>query len=444
MRPMNPPAKVKICYVIGSLDRGGTEGQLLELINGIDRDRFEICVVVEHDTGIGRLEGLIPGWRVLHGDSQGSNSTVRRAYEGAASFWQFCSHLTAAKPEIVHALLPVPSILAAGARLIGKAGCVIVSRRSLVNCYRPHQRLGAFADIAATRAADLVVGNCQAVIREVISVDGVAPSRTCVIYNGVDTDRFSPGQSKGLRQELGWTDEHFVFGMIANFIPYKRHDDFVRAAAIIKQALPNARFLLVGADRGHLPAVKRRITETGLGANVKILEGTPTPEMAFAAMDAYVCSSETEGFSNVLLEAMASELPVIATDVGGNREAVADGYSGWLVPSRSPARIAEVAIQLATDPARRHEFGRNGRCRAEALFSIDRMVRDYQGLYTRLLCQTPQSPWARLFSSARVPHATLRPVREPASNPGELFDVGHTRSGVGPDSAAGPTGGFSI
>ena len=421
---MNPPAKVKICYIIGSLDRGGAEGQLLELINGMDRDRFEICVVVERDNGIGRLEGLVPALRVLHGDSRRSNSTVRRVYEGTTSFSQFCSYLTAAQPAIVHALLPVPSILAAGARLIGKASRVIVSRRSLVNCYRPNQRLGAFADIAATRAADLVVGNCQAVIREVISVDGVAPSRTCVIYNGVDTDRFSPGQNKGLRQELGWTDEHFVFGMIANFIAYKGHDDFVRAAAVIQQALPSARFLLVGADRGQLSAVKRLIAETSLSADVKILEGTQTPELAFAAMDAYICSSETEGFSNVLLEAMASGLPVIATDVGGNREAVADGCSGWLVPSRSPARIAEAAIQLATDPARRREFCRNGRRRAEALFSIDRMVRAHQELYTRLLSHKQQSPWARLISSARVPHASIRPVSEPAPNSAELLDVG--------------------
>jgi glycosyltransferase involved in cell wall biosynthesis len=399
---MNPPAKVKICYIIGSLDRGGAEGQLLELINGMDRDQFEICVVVERDDGISRLEGLVQDLRVLHGDSRGSNSTISRVYEGTASFSQFCRYLTAAQPAIVHALLPVPSILAAGARLIGKASCVIVSRRSLVNCYRPNQRLGAFADIAATRAADLVVGNCQAVIREVISVDGAAPSRTCVIYNGVDTGRFSPGQSKGLRQELGWTDEHFVFGMIANFIAYKRHGDFVRAAAVIKQALPSARFLLVGADRGQLSAVQRLIAETSLGPEVKILEGTRTPELAFAALDAYICSSETEGFSNVLLEAMASGLPVIATDVGGNREVVADGCSGWLVPSRSPARIAEAAIRLATDPARRREFCRHGRRRAEALFSMDRMVRAHQELYTRLLSHQQQSPWARLIPSPRV------------------------------------------
>jgi glycosyltransferase involved in cell wall biosynthesis len=399
---MNPPAKVKICYLIGSFERGGAEGQLLELINRIDRDQFEICVVVERDNGIGRLEGRVPALKVLQGDSRGSNSTVRRVYEATASFSRLCRYLTAAQPEIVHALLPVPSILAAGARLAGKASRVIVSRRSLVNCYRPNQRLGAFADIAATRAADLVVGNCQAVIREVVSGDGVAPARTCVIYNGVDTDRFSPRQSKGLRQDLGWTEEHFVFGMIANFIAYKRHDDFVRAAVVIKQALPSARFLLVGADRGQLPAVKRLIAEANLGAEVKILPGTRSPELAFAAMDAYVCSSETEGFSNVLLEAMASGLPVIATDVGGNREAVADGCSGWLVPSRSPARIAEAAIQLATDSARRREFCRNGRRRAEELFSIDRMVRAQQELYTHLLSHEQQSPWARLIPSPRV------------------------------------------
>ena len=209
------------------------------------------------------------------------------------------------------------------------------------------------------------------------------------------------------------TEPYWVPGVSHLFGPFR-----------FQQALPSARFLLVGADLGQLSAVKRLIAETSLGTEVKILEGTRTPELAFAALDAYICSSETEGFSNVLLEAMASGLPVIATDVGGNREAVADGCSGWLVPSRSPARIAEAAIQLATDPARRREFCRNGRRRAEALFSIDRMVRAHQELYTRLLSQKQQSPWVRLISSARVPHASIRPVSEPAPNSAELLDVG--------------------
>ena len=264
---------------------------------------------------------------------------------------------------------------------------MIASRRSLVDCYRPNGRLAAFADVIATRTADFVLGNSQAIIQEVINLDRVPALKTQVIYNGVDTERFSASNKPGLRRQFGWSDEHIVFGMVANFAYYKRHVDLVRAAALIHASIPHARFLMVGEDRGEMPTVRKAIAEAGLEPFTSIVPGTKTPEMAFATMDVYVCTSETEGFSNVLLEAMATGLPVIATDVGGNREAVAEGVNGKLVPAHAPAIIAQVALELTGSPERMRQFSLSSRSRAEELFSLKKMVQAHEDLYMELVSQ---------------------------------------------------------
>jgi glycosyltransferase involved in cell wall biosynthesis len=199
-----------------------------------------------------------------------------------------------------------------------------------------------------------------------------------------------------MRSQLGWTEDHLVFGMVSNFIGYKRHIDFINAAALIYEVVPRARFLLVGEDRGTMPAIKQAISEAGLESYVKIIPGIRTPEEAFASMDVYICSSETEGFSNVLLEAMAAGLPVIATAVGGNGEAVAEGVNGLLVSARAPELIARAAVELASDSSRLRKWSNNSRRRAEELFSLNAMIRAHEEVYTRLTSRRQASTWKRL------------------------------------------------
>lgn len=388
--------KVKVCYLIGTLGIGGAEGQVVELIRRLDRSRFEPSLVLDTGGGTERVNGLVTDVKILRPDATPSRATLKRAYHAQLALRRLCSHLSEIRPDILHAFLPGTVIYASGARLLGRVPCMIAGRRSLVDCYRPNSRLAAFADVIATRAADFVLGNSEAIIQEVVHLDGVPESRTQVIYNGVDTERFSPLKSPGFRGQFGWSEEQLVFGMIANFIHYKRHLDFVRAAALIHAAVPRARFLLVGEDRGEMPAVQNAIEEAGLAPYIRILPGTKTPELAFAAMDVYICASETEGFSNVLLEAMATGLPVIATDVGGNREAIAEGVNGTLVPAHAPELIARAAVDLGRERYRLRKFSENSRSRAEELFSLHKMAQAHEELYTLLVSQKRTSAWKRL------------------------------------------------
>lgn len=397
--------KIKVCYLIGTLSTGGAEGQVVELIRHLDRSRFEPSLVLEAGGGTERVNGLVTEVKILRPNAKPIRATMKRAYHAQMALRRLCSHLSHLSPDILHAFLPGSVIYAGGARVLKRVPIMIASRRSLVDSYRPKDRMAAIADMIATRAADFVLGNSLAVIEEVVRLDGLAESRAQVIYNGVDTERFSPLKRPGLRASLDWTEKHLIFGMVANFIPYKRHLDFVRAAALIRAAIPYARFLLVGEDRGQMPAVQKAIEEAGLSPYARILPGTSTPELAFAAMDVYICTSETEGFSNVLLEAMATGLPVIATDVGGNREAVAKGVNGALAPPHAPEIIARAALDLVTDPNRLRQFSSSSRSRAEKMFSLERMVQAHEDLYTQLMSQKRTSTWSRL--AGRAPNGKM-------------------------------------
>ena len=275
----------------------------------------------------------------------------------------------------------------------------MISRLSLVDAYRPGRGMLAFADRIASRFSDFVVGNSAAIVDEVRRTDGVPATRTQVIYNGVDVNRFSTSNRPGWRPQFGWTQDNIVFGNVANFIPYKRHIDFVRAAVLIHKKVPQTRFLLVGEDRGEMPATRQAIQEAGLSQFTQIVPGTKTPELAFAAMDVYLCTSETEGLPNVLLEAMSSGVPVIATRVGGNPEAVEDGYSGYVVPPLVPEQMAKCAIELITQPSLLRKLAANARLRVERMFSLSAMVSAHEELYTRLVTQEKTSAWNKLVAS---------------------------------------------
>ena len=142
---------------------------------------------------------------------------------------------------------------------------------------------------------------------------------------------------------------------------------------------------MAGADYGELTSVMREIERCGLSPFFHVAQSTPDPAEIFAALDVYVSASASEGFSNVILEAMASGKPVIATDTGGNPEAVVHGETGLLVPVGSPPSIAQAAKQLLRDPLLRRQLGNRGRARVEENFSLSAMALKNEQLYLDLL-----------------------------------------------------------
>ncbi len=375
--------RTRLTYVIGSLSRGGSESQLIELLKHIDRTRFLPSLILLVKCATDWAAGLVDECFSLQFDSQPRSKPLFRGAKAAAATLRLAKYLRRTKPDIVHAILPASCILAAPAARLARVPVIIAGRRSMVDCYR-RGGMEAWADHIATRACDFVLTNSKSSATEVIEGDGVSRDRVATIYNGVDTERFRPG-NRELRKQYGWSDEHIVFGIVANFIPYKRHIDFIRAAALIAKSNPRARFVMVGEDRGILDALSRQIHESGLEQFFTIIPGMRDPERLYPALDVYICTSQSEGLSNVLLEAGACVVPIIATQVGGNPEVVIDGHNGFLVPPATPEAVATKALLLGSNPGLRTLMGERGRQRVAAQFSMAAMVRAHETLYGSLL-----------------------------------------------------------
>ncbi len=207
-----------------------------------------------------------------------------------------------------------------------------------------------------------------------------------VIHNGVDSRRFSPdGAARArVRRTLGVSDEEFCVGCVGNLIPVK--DNLTLLRAIDRGALAGRRWrlLIVGSGpelstltafvNSH-PEWKERVSFLGRSDSI--------PEL-LNAMDVYVLPSLTEGISNSLLEAMATALPVVATDTGGNPEVVVNEESGLLFPVGDDARLGNYLMALETSGDWRQQLGQKARNRVAVEFSMDSMVRKYEEVYESL------------------------------------------------------------
>lgn len=399
-------ARTKLTYIIGSLASGGAERQLLQLLSHIDRSRYQLLLVLFENSTVQNAKDLVDEIFSLGIDSRFSRRKSRfRGIRASASVFRLARYFQQTRPDIVHAILPASCILAAPAAKLARVPVVIGGRRSMINGYRSGG-IQDWVDQIATRMCDFVVTNSKSSAREVIEIDGVPDSRVTTIYNGIDTKRFRP-RSRELRNRYGWSEEHVVFGIVANFIPYKRHTDFIRAAGIIAELHANARFLMVGEDRGILQPLRQQIHESGLERLFTVIPGSREPELLYPVLDVYICTSETEGLSNVLLEAGACGLPIIATRVGGNEEIVNEGFNGFLVPVASPESVAVKAAQLYSNPELRRLMGDRSRRKIAFEFSILSMVAAHEALYERLL-RTRQKLARAADADARVCLPTSR------------------------------------
>jgi sugar transferase (PEP-CTERM/EpsH1 system associated) len=223
---------------------------------------------------------------------------------------------------------------------------------------------------------------------------GIDRMRIVTISNGVDTSRFHPPDVPSrsrLRESLGFSPDHLVVGFVGRFEPIKDPLNLVQAFVRLMHTRPDCRdrVRLVMVGDGSLRTECIRVLRDAGLYDLAFLPGARNdiPDL-LRSFDAFVLPSQGEGMSNTILEAMASGLPVVATDVGGNRELVAERQTGFLVPAADPGALAKALEKYLEPGALASQQGVNARTRIEADFSIDRMVASYTHLYDSLLGAT--------------------------------------------------------
>ena len=354
---------------------GGTEGQLLELIRGLARagESPQLAVLRpspftrEHGSSICPVSTLDVG-RVL---SLGTPIRLVR----------LAQFLRRERIDLVHVFFnDAALIVPVFAKL---SGCrVVVSRRDMGLWYSPGKLLLAGM---ANRFVDRVIANSRAVADHVVRHEKVAPSRVEVIYNGYSKSRMSPPAQPDLRERLGIGKDDPIVGMVANLRPVKRPADAIQAFAKAHQDHPSAHLILVGEGEGTLEADLKALAEKlGVGPFVHLLGSLADVIPVVKHFHLGLLCSESEGFSNSLLEYMACGVPPVATRVGGNEELIEDGETGYLVTTGDVPALASKISALIRDRSLCDRMGANARASVER-FSIGAMVSAHLAAYKHLL-----------------------------------------------------------
>ena len=297
--------------------------------------------------------------------------------------------------DVVHVHTPVAAALGRiAARLAGVRVVIYTAHGFYFHDRMPpwKRSLIAFVERALFRLGTTALFTVSAEDRETAVAKRIAPAAKVVwVSNGVDLARFRPQDRSALRRELGFQPEDRVVGFVGRLVPEKGVWELLRAMALVRWQHPEAKLLIVGETlksdraRSETASVTRFIQEEGLTEAVRCVGFQDDVAPYLSAMDLFVLPSHREGLPLTVLEAMASGLPVVATNIRGCREEVVDGVTGRLVPPEDPRALAEAISAILMDPEGAAKMGQAGRKRVEAEFDEKRVVAEQVALYERLL-----------------------------------------------------------
>lgn len=239
------------------------------------------------------------------------------------------------------------------------------------------------------RITDVVVTISPRQQDDIVRRFAVAPaSKTVVVPLGLDLDALFAVHtaSPHLRDEYGATPDDVVVGFVGRLVPVKDVPTLLRAFATALRTAPRLR-LVVAGDGTERDIVEALTRELGIGTRVHFARWVSDLPRFYASIDVFVLSSVNEGTPVAAIEAMAAAKPVVATSVGGVPDVVDEGRTGYLVPARNDAALADALVRLGTSTAAREQFGRAGRERARERYAHTRLVGDIDQLYTRELAR---------------------------------------------------------
>lgn len=372
-------SRPRVLHFITNLGNGGTERQCVELLNRMDKNRFDVRLAVL------RREGpLLEQMLVRFPDLQDYPLTAFYNPNAARQFLRFRQYLKKERILILHAHDFYAGILGVvAARLTGVR--VIAAQRHLKLSDRAVHEIG---QRFTHKMAHRILVNSEA-IRDFIVTQSNAPAeKIVVIRNGLNevpnVTELREEQRASLRRELHLKDDAVIVGSVARLHPVKGHCHLLNAAARVLAEAPDTHFVLVGD--GELRAdVERQISELGIGNRIHLLGDRTDASQLVAGFDLALLSSLHEGLPNTVMEAMAVAVPVVATNVGGANELIKDYESGFLVPPAKPEAMAEQILFALNHRDQTELIGLRGRRSILSQFSMQGMVESTEKLYLEIL-----------------------------------------------------------
>jgi glycosyltransferase involved in cell wall biosynthesis len=371
-----------ILFAIGSLVLGGSEKQMVLLINHLYQLNFNCHLFVLQSSG--PLKNFLrkTNVKIYDGGYLSEKSVVAKILLLLRAQLRLCRVIWKIRPDIIHAYLPLTNFMGSVAGRLLKVPLIITSKRAL-GTHQDRYRGSRICDITSFRLSTWITVNSKAVGEDTIKRDRGNADKMRLIYNGVKLDEFAyeTFKRKKIREGLHLGPEKKIIITVANLIPYKGHIDLLKAATRVTQKFSDSLFLLVGEDRGIRNNLVKLAQELKVVNHILFVDRRDDISDLMAASDISVLPSHEEGFSNVVLESMAAGLPVVATRVGGNPEAIIDGTTGWLVPPHNPKELANKIVDLLNDPQKAKRWGELGKIRIKENFLVEMMVEGHLKLY---------------------------------------------------------------
>jgi glycosyltransferase involved in cell wall biosynthesis len=369
---------MKVLHLINTLSTGGAEMHLLTLCRHLKRQNVQIVVACLReqvkDSRSLRLDFEREDIRVINLQA---DSRYDSLYLG-----RIARVLREERPDILHTHLPRADFAGAFTRVFHPGLIWVCSVHAIYSeDWSGRWSLPLFNLL--WRRADVMLCISHGV-RDWLVGRGVPPDKARVVHYGIEPEKFSEPRVN-LRETLG-LNENAIVGSIGRLEPRKGHATLIQAMPELCRRLPNARLLIAGHDPlGYGATLRELIDRLGLGERVRLV-GFQSDVVSFLnALDVFAFASSSEGFGQVLVEAMAAAKPVVATRISPLTEIAVDQETGLLVEPAIPAMFADALYRLLSNPQDLQRMGARGRERVEKFFNAKKMAERTLALYEELL-----------------------------------------------------------
>jgi glycosyltransferase involved in cell wall biosynthesis len=363
---------IRLLYIIPTLVRGGAEKQLALLATNLPRDEFDVHVAVLSHTG--------PLEAVLRAADIPVTTIGKRWKFDPFSYARLKSHIKELRPGIVHTWL-------FAANAYGRQAAASLGVKHIVageRCVDPWKGAWQLAiDRHLARCTERIVTNSTGV-KDFYAARGIPGEKFVIIPNGVEPARVEqPLSREALLSELGLPVNSRLIGAVGRLWPQKRIKDLIWAADLLKSTRDDTHLLIIG-DGPQRARLERYRDQSEIADRVHFLGERADVPRLLPHFDVLWLASEYEGQSNAILEAMSAAVPVIATDIPGNRDLVIDGTTGYLVPVGERFEFTRRTHWLLDDESLRSTLGNAGRQRVLCEFTVEQMVSRHAALYREL------------------------------------------------------------
>ncbi len=370
--------KIVLVKVVSNLEYGGAQRQIVELLNGFDKSKFEVHLV--------SLSDYVPlGEKII--DTSCLRIIKKRHKYDFTVIFRLAKFLKKVNADIVQGYLFDAEIAALLAGKVAGTRLIVSSER---NTNYKFKRIQLIFHWLTRSIPDICIANS----RSGADFNSATLQRPIdmfrVVHNGVDSQgRFLPSNDRSLRKEIGITEADFVVGMFGSFKQQKNHPQLFKAAKRVLQKYPDTKFLLVGdqlyAGMHGSDAYKERvfklIEELGIKSSCRFLGNCDDVENLYNICNVTVLPSLFEGTPNVALESMSCGVPVIATDVSDNAYIIPHEKAGYIVGVGDVEGTAERILQLIENKEDLVRLSRGARDWVEAEFSISKLVEKTERVY---------------------------------------------------------------